>query len=166
MKNMTTEKKITKKAQKEAEKLNKHNFIQEVFMITLNTIGTCTENNRSKLRIQISEQNHNRYIKLMQYGKSMHFLIYTDGNIVLEMKEAFHNDFSQTMFEFSLDTELQREFLERYKEELVWLINEFMDIGILDFHSYMDYIFYENDYRKAYEVMKNEASSISCEEME
>ena len=63
----------------------------------------------------------------------MYFLIYTDGNMVLEI-------------------------LERYKGELVWLIKEFTGIGTLDFHAYMDYISYENDCRKAHEAIKNEAN--------
>lgn len=150
MKNMNTEKKITKKEQKAMESRNKREFIQKVFMLTLEAVGEATTGNGSKLKIQITEQYQNRYVKLQMYGKSMNIQIFRDGNVVLELKEALHGDFSQTMFSFDLDDSAQKEFFERYTRELQCVINEYLDRGPLDFHSYMDYVWDVGDYWQAY----------------
>lgn len=106
-----------------------------------------------KTDLKISYRSGNRYISFSQYGKKMSVLLYTKGQIVLQVSEFCHEEYEKQIFEISEDEKEQEEFIEYLRGMFSLLLNEFLDEGVLGFHGYMDYLVHFGDVAIAYNKM-------------
>ena len=136
--------KMSKSRQKKLEAENKRLFTQRVFQAALEAIPPAVESAR-KINVSISGQNYNRYIRFSAYGMSCSILIYKDGNIAIQLKEAF-----------TLDESAQHGFETHFREVLGWLIPVFMENVPYDFHTFMDYVSDTQDFEKAHELVEKD----------
>lgn len=146
------EAKISKSKQKKLDTENRRSFTQRVFQMTLQAIPPAVESIR-KVKIGISGQNYNRYVRFSAYGQSCSILIYKDGNVAVQLKEAFHKDYNAQVFAFTLDENAQRSFETHFREVLGWLIPVVLEAAPYDFHTFMDYVSHTQDYEKAHELV-------------
>ena len=106
-----------------------------------------------KTDLKISYRSGNRYISFSQYGKKMSVLLYTKGQIVLQVSEFCHEEYEKQIFEISEDEKEQEAFVEYLRGMFSLLLNEFLDEGVLGFHGYMDYLVHFGDVEIAYNKM-------------
>ena len=106
-----------------------------------------------KTDLKISYRSGNRYISFSQYGKKMSVLLYTKGQIVLQVSEFCHEEYEKQIFEISEDEKEQEEFIEYLRGMFSLLLNEFLDEGVRGFHGYMDYLVHFGDFEIAYNKM-------------
>lgn len=147
---------MTKAELKKLETEKKYDFIIRVYETVLNCIPAETRGYRKKVQVNIMHQNYSRYIRFHAYGADLKFQIYGDGNVAIELKEAFHSDHVEQIFEYSEDTNGQEAFLAELTELASGLIRVFIDRDVPDFHTYMDYVSAENSILAAYRNMKAE----------
>ena len=147
--------KMSKSRQKKLEAENRRLFTQRVFQAALEAIPPAVESAR-KINVSISGQNYNRYIRFSAYGMSCSILIYKDGNIAVQLKEAFHDDYNAQVFAFTLDESAQHGFETHFREVLGWLIPVFMENVPYDFHTFMDYVSDTQDFEKAHELVEKD----------
>ena len=149
---------MTKAELKKLETEKKYDFITRVYETVLNCIPSETRGYRKKVQANIMHQNYSRYVRFHAYGADLKFQIYGDGNIAIELKEAFHSDHVEQIFEYSEDTAVQETFLSEFAELAAGLIRIFIDRNNVDFHTYMDYLSSGNGVFAAYQKMKAEWS--------
>lgn len=147
---------MTKAELKKLETEKKYDFISRVYEIVLMCIPAETRGYRKKVQVNIMHQNYSRYIRFHAYGADLKFQIYGDGNIAIELKEAFHSDHVEQIFEYGADLEVQETFLAGFAELAAGLIRVFIDRNSVDFHTYMDYVSAENNVLTAYQKMTAE----------
>lgn len=147
---------MTKAEIKNREKERKYDFTARVYETVLKCIPAETRAHRGKVQVRITHQNYSRYIRFSAYGRSLTFLIYGDGNIAVELKEAFHSDHAEQLFVYDADTKAQETFIREFAETASYLIRVFIEKDVLDFHSYMDYVLEENSISLAYKKMQDE----------
>lgn len=152
---------MTKAEIKNREKERKRDFIASVYETVLKCIPAETRAHCGKVQVRITHQNYSRYIRFSAYGRSLAFLIYGDGNVAVELKEACHSDHAEQLFAYDADTKAQDTFIRELAETASCLIRVFIEKDVLDFHSYMDYVSEENNVSAAYQKMKDESSSKS-----
>ena len=153
---MPNEKNKSKAELKKEATAAKLAFISQAYTTALTLIPAQTEGSRSKLKVHLTHTNHNRCIKFSAYGRSLNLQIFGDGNVTAELEEFCHNKYTEVLFEYDPDPKAQKEFLLRFELLAAMLINEFMDCGVLDWHSYMDYVWEEKNLDKAYHRMMAE----------
>ena len=95
-------------------------------------------------------------LKCNSGGRDLAFQIYGDGNIAIELKEAFHSDYTEQIFTYDADGGTQEKFLMGFSETAANLIRVFIENGVFDFHSYMDYVSEEQNISAAYMKMQDE----------
>jgi len=145
------------KAQKKKQAVQQRlDFIEQAYALILDAIPEKTRGERCKLRVQLTHEGLNRYIRFMCYGKTMNFLLYGDGNVFLELSEACHNDHREQLFMYVDNMDDQAEFLRRLAEILWWLIRVFLDLDCFTFHAYMDYVSHYGDIEVAHIHMSSE----------
>lgn len=149
---------MTKAELKKLETEKKYDFITRVYETVLNCIPAETRGYRKKVQVNIMHQNYSRYVRFHAYGADLKFQIYGDGNIAIELKEAFHSDHVEQIFEYDTDTDAQETFLAEFAELATGLIRAFIDRNSTDFHTYMDYVSAENGVLAAYQKMTAEWS--------
>lgn len=149
---------MTKAELKKLETEKKYDFITRVYETVLNCIPAETRGYRKKVQVNIMHQNYSRYIRFHAYGADLKFQIYGDGNVAIELKEAFHSDHVEQIFEYSEDANVQEAFLAELSKLASGLIRVFIDRDVPDFHTYMDYVSAENSILAAYRNMKAEWS--------
>lgn len=119
-------------------------FISRCYLLSLNKLVEETTYSKGKARITISHKNGNRYIRLNKYGMSMALLFYRDGNADIVLKECFHADYKEQIFQYTEDSSEQDRFIDRLTDILSWLFIQFVDEYGVDFHTFMDFIHFEN----------------------
>lgn len=149
---------MTKAELKKLETEKKYDFITRVYETVLSCIPAETKGYRKKVQVNIMHQNYSRYIRFHAYGADLKFRIYGDGNVAIELKEAFHSDHVEQIFEYTEDVDVQEAFLAELTELASGLIRVFIDRDTTDFHTYMDYVSVENSALTAYRDMKAEWS--------
>lgn len=149
---------MTKAEIKNREKERKYDFIARVYETVLKCIPAETRTHCGKVQVRITHQNCSRYIRFSAYGRNLAFLIYGDGNVAVELKEAFHSDHAEQLFVYDTDTKAQETFIRELAETASCLIRVFIEKDVLDFHSYMDYVSEENNISMAYRKMQDEYS--------
>lgn len=147
---------MTKAEIKNREKERKQDFTARVYETVLKCIPAETRAHRGKVQVRITHQNYSRYIRFSAYGRSLAFLIYGDGNVAIELKEACHSDHAEQLFVYDADTKAQDTFIRELAETTSCLIRVFIENDVLDFHSYMDYVSEENSISMAYRKMRDE----------
>lgn len=150
---MAEEKKKTKAQMKKEETALKHAFTANAFETVLKQIFENTRENRKKIKIGINYQNYNRYIKISAYCQSMELKIFGDGNVAVHLEEFCHNPHDAQIFEYVANSEKQAAFLASFEELVGKLIRQFLDQGPLNWHAYMDYIYWEGDAFKAFDKL-------------
>ena len=153
---MTTENKKSKARFKREEKELKQDFITRAYSTVLAVIPVQTQDGREKLKVQLTHTNYNRYIKFTVYGKSLNIQIFGDGNVTVELEEFCHNKYTEVLFEYSSNKKEQEDFLHRLEGIAAMLIKEFRDGGVLDWHSYMDYVWDVQNVDAAWQKMMKE----------
>lgn len=145
---------MTKAEAKKMETEKKYDFITRTYETVLQCIPAETRAYRKKVQVRINHQNYSRYVRFHAYGKDLAFQIYGDGNVAIELKEAFHSDHVEQIFEYNADTEVQETFLAELARLAPALIRVFIDADAQDFHTFMDYVSAENSISMAYQKMK------------
>ncbi len=131
---------MTKAEQKKLETAKKQDFIAKTYAVILSSIPEQTKGVRKSVQIRITHQNSNRYIRFHIYGQDINFLLYADGNVVVELEEILHNKHTEQLFEYSEDTEKQEALWKGLSELVPFLIKAFLDMDGLRFRYYMDYV--------------------------
>ena len=147
---------MTKAEQKKIETQKRLDFLTKTYAVALSCVAEQTADIRSKVEFRVTQYNYNRYIRFHVYGKDMAILVYKDGKVALELKEAFHSDYVEQLFDYEEEAENQETFFSKLKEMLSWLIRVFLNMDVLDFHSYMDYISWKQNAELAYQTMREE----------
>ena len=83
----------------------------------------------------------------------MELKIFGDGNVAVHLEEFCHNPHDAQIFEYVANSEKQAAFLASFEELVGKLIRQFLDQGPLDWHAYMDYIYWEGDAFKAFDKL-------------
>lgn len=78
----------------------------------------------------------------------MNVLIYTKGQVVIELEEACHGKFEQQIYEYTDSPEEQEACVARLKNIMDLMIPIFIGQGIVDPHTFMDYV--QDDLEDAY----------------
>ena len=131
---------IAKAEQRKLDTANKKAFITSAFQTVLSAVAKHTATVTKGPKMQVTFSNNNRYVRFNAYGKSAAILIYRDGNIEVQLTEAFHSPHNEQLFEFTLDEAVQKEFLKSFKKTLSWLLPQVFEVGPADFHTFMDYV--------------------------
>ena len=152
---------MTKAESKKMETEKRYDFIARVYETVLNCIPAETRGYRKKVEVRIAHQNYSRYVRFHAYGQDLAFQIYGDGNIVIELKEACHNDHVEQIFEYDTDTGAQETFIAELAKLAPVLIRVFIDKAAPDFHTLMDYVAYENTINAAVQKMQAEFSGLN-----
>jgi len=154
---------MTKAEIKKMETEKKYDFITRVYDTILRCIPVETRGYRKKIEVRVVHQNYNRYVRFHAYGKDLAFQIFGDGNIAIEMKEAFHSDHTEQFFEYDADAEKQDAFINDLEKMAPCLIRVFIDRGVEDFHTYMDYVSGEKNVFAAYKLMEADFTGSNAE---
>ena len=155
---------MTKAEIKKMETEKKYDFITRVYRTILDCIPAETRGYRKKIEVRIVHQNFNRYVRFHAYGQNLAFQIYGDGNIGIEMKETFHSDHVEQLFEYDADIVVQDAFIDELAKMAPCLIRVFIDNDAMDFHSYMDYVSDGLTAFEAYTLMIEEYNGYCTEE--
>ena len=131
---------MTKAEIKKMETEKKYDFITRVYDTVLRSIPVETRGYRKKTEVRIAHRNFNRYVRFHAYGQDLAFQIYGDGNIAIEMKEAFHSDHTEQIFAYAADIGKQDAFIAELEEMAPCLMRVFIDKDVRDFHAYMGYV--------------------------
>ena len=154
---------MTKAEIKKMETEKKYDFINRVYETVLRCIPMETRGYRKKIQVYVTHMNFNRYIRFHAYGQDLAFQIYGDGNVAIEMKEAFHSDHTEQIFEYDADIVIQDAFVDELAKMAPCLIRVFIDRGVEDFHTYMDYVSGEKKAFAAYKLMEADFTGSSAE---
>lgn len=105
-----------------------------------------------KMDFKIQFSGRNRYIKFSEYGFKMNILLYTRGQVVIQLDEMFNGKFEQQIYEFTEDETEQEQFLVRIIDILEWMLPIFCDKAVVDAHTFTDYL--RDDIETAIENVK------------
>ena len=130
-------------------KKRQREFYVKVQKVIMDIMSETLEESRDNLDVKIKYRGGNRYISFHMHGKDIEIILYTKGQVVLKLSEFCHATYEKQLFEFTNDEDAQEQLISELKENMEWLVNEF--IG--DFHSYMDYVSHYSDYADAYKEM-------------
>lgn len=144
---------MTKAEQKKIETAKKRDFIEKTYAVILSSIPEQTKEIRKSVQIRIIHKNANRYIRFHNYSRDINFLLYGDGNVVIELSAFCHDKYTEQLFEYLPEAETQEMLWKKLKEILSWLIKVFLDSDVMDFHAYMDYVSYSKNMVVAYQTM-------------
>lgn len=145
---------MTKAEQKKIETQKRLDFLTKTYAAALSCVAEHTADIRSKVEFRVTQYNYNRYIRFHVYGKDLAILVYKDGKVVLELKEIFHSDYTEQLFDYAEEADNQEAFFEKLREMMSWLIRVFLNKDVLDFHAYMDYIGWHKNAELAYQKMR------------
>ena len=155
---------MTKAEQKKLEATKKQEFIAKTYAVILSSIPVQAMGVRKSAQIRLTHQNYSRYIRFHSYGKDINFLIYSDGNVAVELTEAFHNKHTEQLFAYSSDESEQESFWAKLAKMMPWMVNLYLDCGVMDFHSYMDYVGSCKSIAVAYQTMMDEYHGLDTSE--
>lgn len=124
---------------KEAAK-RKREFYAKLLGVVTDSIVKNTVDAQSKLEVRIKFTGRNRYINFSVYGFKMSVIFYTQGQIVIQLDEFCHGKFEQQIYEYTDSMEEQEVCLERLKKIMDFIIPLFTGDGIVDAHTFMDYV--------------------------
>lgn len=155
---------MTKAEQKKQEAAKKQEFIAKTYAVILRSIPAQAMGIRKSAQIRLTHKNYNRYIRFHSYGADINLLIYSDGNVAVELTEAIHGKHTEQLFEYSSDEKEQEAFWAKLEEMMPWLINLYLDRAVMDFHSYMDYVGHCKSIAVAYQTMMDEYHGLHTSE--
>lgn len=145
---------MTKAEMKKIETEERRKFINDITELILKIVNKQMKGSMKSLQVSINYKNGNRYIKLKTYGQNLNFLIFKDGNVSMQFNEICHAEYTKELFNYANEKENVKVFTSQLKKMLPWLIDIFADMGVCDFHSYMDLVNRLNDYNEAYIAAK------------
>ena len=132
---------------KEASK-RKLEFYEKLLDVVVDATVENTMHTQSKLDFKVRFTGRNRYIHFSIYGFKMNVLIYTKGQLVIQLEEACHDKFEQQIYEYADSLEEQEACLTKLKNIMDFMIPLFTGKGIVDPHTFMDYV--QDDLEDAY----------------
>lgn len=132
---------------KEASK-RKREFYAKLLGVVFDTTVEKSIHTQSKLDFKVKFTGRNRYIHFSIYGFKMNVLIYTRGQVVIQLDEMCHSKFEQQIYEYTESLDEQEECLTRLKNIMEFMIPLFTGEGIVDSHTFMDYV--KDDLEDAY----------------
>ena len=156
------EKTISKAEQNRLDRENKKAFITDAFSAVMNAIAKHSLGVVGGPKIQISFSNGNRYIRWNAYSMSVAILIYRDGNIEIKLSDITHSPHTEQLFVFSLDRDLQKQFLKKFKKMLSWLMPEILGNDAVSFHAFMDFLGDNLTLEDSHENMLKERRKSEC----
>ena len=138
----------TKAELKKEESKRRREFHAKLLGIVFDVTNESMQDVQSKLDFKVSFTGRNRYVRFSVYGFKMSVLIYTRGQLVIQLEEACHGTFEQQIYEYTDNQEEQQECLERLERIMRFMIPLFTNDGIVDAHTFMDYV--KDDLEDAY----------------
>lgn len=131
----------------------KREFYAKLLGVVFDTTVESTMHTQSKIDFKVRFTGRNRYIHFSVYGFKMNVLIYTKGQVVIQLEETCHDKFEQQIYEYTDSPEEQEVCLMRLKNILDFTLPLFTGHGIVDPHTFMDYVQddVENAYRRVLE---------------
>lgn len=156
--------KITKAEQKKLDTANKRAFTQKAFEKAMRILSQVTAKVDSSMQANVAYKGWNRYIKLSVYGNSCNIMIFTNGNVAVDLYEMTNGKYRELLFEFTVDKQSQDEFLKRFESILKMLIPVFAGLRNYSFHVYMYYIIHDCNLEKAYEYAEIDCGEENKEE--
>ena len=150
------ERAMTKKELAKQERETKISFVNSAYSYALAVIANVTKGSRSNLDLRIKHKGGNRYINMSIYGSKLSLLVYQNGNVAIQLKEACHSDFETVLFEYTGDFDSQYEFLAYMEDYFEFLVEIFTGDGIVDPHTFMDYISCKKELISAIEAVREE----------
>ncbi|SDB06987.1 hypothetical protein SAMN02910298_00214 [Pseudobutyrivibrio sp. YE44] len=145
------EKMFSKTEMKRIMVQQKRVFIRDVFkefMIAYTEALSCA---RDSMTMTVTVKNDNHYITFEEFGKHFKLCIFTNGNVVLRMKEHNEDEYEYYFFEFVSDVKKQHEFVEHLRHGLA---RKVMNVALQTDFSYklfMECTWCEYEFEKAYE---------------
>lgn len=130
------------------EARRKREFYAKLLGVVMEATAEHTTHMQSKLDFKVRFTGRNRYIHFSVYGFKMNVLIYTGGQVVIQLEEMCHGEYEQQIYEYTDSTEEQEVCLARLKEIMNFMIPLFTGDGIVDPHTFMDYV--DDDLEDAY----------------
>ncbi|SDI77382.1 hypothetical protein SAMN05421493_12712 [Pseudobutyrivibrio sp. 49] len=107
-------------------------------------------------KMTITVNNYNHYIRFSAHCQGFAICIYTSGDIDIHMKEFCHGEYTERIFEYSPDKEVQAKFLDYLEDTLATIILEVALEVVAPYHYFMDLLYGENHFLEAYDFFKNE----------
>lgn len=132
---------------KEAAK-RKREFYARLLGVVFDVTAQNTMQTHSKLDFKVRFNGNNRYIHFSVYGFKMNVLIYTGGQVVIQVEEMCHANFEQQIYEYTESLEEQEACLTRLENIMEFMVPLFTGEGIVDPHTFMDYV--KDDLEDAY----------------
>lgn len=136
------------------EARRKREFYAKLLGVVLDAIVKHTTHMQSKLDFKVRFTGRNRYIHFSVYGFKMNVLIYTKGQVVIQLEEMCHGEYEQQIYEYTDSVEEQEACLVRLKEIMDFMIPLFTGDGIVDPHTFMDYL--KEDLEDAYRKVQKD----------
>ena len=158
------EKKMTKAEQKRMELATRHTFIVDAFDIFMKTYPKVLGDSRNSSKMTITVNNYNHYIRFSAHCQGFAICIYTSGDIDVHMKEFCHGEYTERIFEYSPDKNVQAKFLDYLEETLAPIILEVALEEVAPYHYFMDLLYGENHFLEAYDFFKKENEKLAQEE--
>lgn len=149
---MATKKKVEKE---KTEAAFRREFIEKCYEMVMKEVLKNTKQLRKSTRLQVMTKNYNKYIIILKYGQKLCISLFTSGDIDVKLGEICHSEHKERIFEYSTDPLERQHFLERFREILKWLIPFGFGEGIVDMHTYMDYL-HGIGIVEAYELVKED----------
>ena len=130
------------------EARRKREFYAKLLGVVMEATAEYTTHMQSKLDFKVRFTGRNRYIHFSVYGFKMNVLIYTKGQVVIQLEEMCHGEYEQQIYEYTDSTEEQEACLAKLKEIMGFMIPLFTGDSIVDPHTFMDYV--NDDLETAY----------------
>lgn len=132
---------------KEAAK-RKREFYARLLGVVFDVTAKNTLHTHSKLDFKVRFNGNNRYVHFSVYGFKMNVLIYAGGQVVIQVEEMCHTNFEQQIYEYTESLEEQEACLTKLKNIMEFMVPLFTGEGIVDPHTFMDYV--KDDLEDAY----------------
>lgn len=141
-----------KKEKEKSLAVKKAEFYAKIIDIVFDVTAKNMAESQKKMDFKIQFSGRNRYIKFSEYGFKMNILLYTRGQVVIQLDEMFNGKFEQQIYEFTEDETEQEQFLVRIRDILAWMLPIFCDKAVVDAHTFTDYL--RDDIETAIENVK------------
>ena len=122
------------------EERRKREFYAKLLGVVMEATAEHTTNMQSKLDFKVRFTGRNRYIHFSVYGFKMNVLLYTKGQVVIQLEEMCHGEYEQQIYEYTDSLEEQEACLIRLKEIMNFMVPLFTGDSIVDPHTFMDYV--------------------------
>ena len=141
------------KQKEKTEAAFRREFIEKCYEIVMKEAIKESKCTQKSVRVQAATKNYNRYINILRYGQKMCICIFRSGDIDIKLGEMCHAEHRERIFEYTTDPFEKEKFLDAFKNILKWLMPFGFGEGIVDMHTYMDYVSGGTGIVEAYDLL-------------